>query len=319
MNYVVAVLFAGAAAVVAFNLSSSINRTTSSGPPDPDDKPSPSTNPGPDIKMTTEENDPAPKPPDIMEVVGGVVDELHKDILMYAVPGVGELNMAGEAINWTSTKLRKATHLPATKFSKAADTWATKASDDIEKTMGGVRNALHSATDTIGLHDTVVQKAVDGYYHGVTEAVAGTGAVAVTAGANVVGMAADIDTAAIKAVQPAADAVSAAGADIGEAAASGMEMISTSASKAASTAANAVTHPVATITALEHAVVHKANQAVAAVTTPIQSVGHTVEKAPVVQAVAHTANTAAQAVAHTANDAAKAARAVACKLPFIPC
>jgi len=308
MNYVVAVLFAGAAAVVAFNLSSSINRTTSSGPPDPDDKPSPSTNPGPDIKMTTEENDPAPKPPDMMEVVGGVVDELHKDILMYAVPGVGELNMAGEAINWTSTKLRKATHLPATKFSKAADTWATKASDDIEKTMGGVRNALHSATDTIGLHDTVVQKAVDGYYHGVTEAVAGTGAVAVTAGANVVGMAADIDTAAVKAVKPATDAIAAAGADIGEAAASGMEMISTSASKAASTAANAVTHPVATITALEHAVVHKANHAAAAVTTPIQTVAHTVEKAPVVQAVSH-----------AANDAAKAARAVACKLPFIPC
>ena len=303
MNNVVAVLIASAAAVVAFNLSRSVNRTTSSGPPDPDDKPAPSTNPGPDIEMTTEKDDPptAPKPPDMMEVVGGVVDELHKDILMYAVPGVGELNMAGEAINWTSTKLRKATHLPATKFSKAADTWATNASDDIEKTMGGVRNALHSATDTIGLHDTVVQKAVDGYYHGVTEAVAGTGAVAVTMGANVVGMAADIDTAAVKAVKPATDAIAAAGADIGEAAASGMEMISTSASKA-------VTHPVATITALEHAVVHKANHAVAAVTTPIQTVAHTVEKAPVVQAVSH-----------AANDAAKAARAVACKLPFIPC
>ena len=301
MNNVVAVLIASAAAVVAFNLSRSVNRTTSSGPPDPDDKPSPSTNPGPDIKMTTEENDPAPKPPDMMEVVGGVVDELHKDILMYAVPGVGELNMAGEAINWTSTKLRKATHLPATKFSKAADTWATKASDDIEKTMGGVRNALHGATDAIGLHDTVVQKAVDGYYHGVTEAVAGTGAVAVTAGANVVGMAADIDTAAIKAVQPAADAVSAAGADIGEAAASGMEMISTSVSAA-------VTHPVATITTLENNVASNVNQAAAAVTTPIQTVAHTVEKAPVVQAVSH-----------AANDAAKAARDLACKIPFIPC
>ena len=307
MNNVVVMLIASAAVVVAFNITRSVNSNTSSGPPNPGDKPSPSTNPGPDVKLKTQ---------DVVDKVKG----LWADALPYGTPLVGELNMVGEAAILAEKGIRNVTHLPTTNYSKYANAWSAQASKDIEHTMGGVRTSLHNATDAIGLHDTIVQKGVDAYYYGVTEAVGTTASTAVVAGTAVIGMANDAESIAeVKVIKPAADAVSAAGADIGEAAASGMEMISTSASNAASTLADAVTHPAATITALEDHVASNVNQAITNVATPVQTVAHVVEQAPIVQAVSQAASHAASDAAKAAADAAKAAKDLACKIPFIPC
>ena len=288
MNNVVVMLIASAAVVVAFNLTRSVDSNTSNGPPNPGDKPSPSTNPGPDVKIK--------KTKDLVNTVKVFAQDAWKEALTYGTPVIGELNMVGEAAILAEKGIRNVTHLPTSTYSKYGNAWSAQASKDIEHTMGGVRDSIHNATDAIGLHDTIVQKGVDAYYYGVTEAVGTTASTAVVAGTAVIGVANDAEMIAeVKVIQPAADAVSAAGADIGEAAASGMEMISTSASNAAATLADAVTHPAATITALEDHVVSNVNQAITNVTTPVQTVAHVVEQAPAVQAVAHAASNAAQA------------------------
>ena len=288
MNNVVVMLIASAAVVVAFNLTRSVDSNTSNGPPNPGDKPSPSTNPGPDVKIK--------KTKDLVNTVKVFAQDAWKEVLTYGTPVIGELNMVGEAAILAEKGIRNVTHLPTSTYSKYGNAWSAQASKDIEHTMGGVRDSIHNATDAIGLHDTIVQKGVDAYYYGVTEAVGTTASTAVVAGTAVIGVANDAEMIAeVKVIQPAADAVSAAGADIGEAAASGMEMISTSASNAAASVAAAVTHPAATITALEDHVVSNVNQAITNVTTPVQTVAHVVEQAPAVQAVAHAASNAAQA------------------------